>query len=97
LRKHRNRPLTSHRRLRTIHRRGYPRGISSAGVLTTDTDLTITGDAGGNLLALRSTDGKVVWHENIGRMGGAPATVELDGKQYLLVTGGNSLFAYALP
>jgi hypothetical protein len=24
-------------------------------------------------------------------------TVELDGKQYLLVTGGNSLFAYALP
>ena len=43
------------------------------------------------------SDGKVVWHENIGRMGGAPATVELDGKQYLLVTGGNSLFAYALP
>ena len=35
-------------------------------------------------------------HEDIGRMGGAPATVELDGKQYLLVTGGNSLFAYAL-
>ena len=75
----------------------YPRGSSSAGVLTTDTDLTITGDATGNLLAVRSSDGKVVWHENIGRMGGAPATVEFDGKQYLLVTGGNSLFAYALP
>ncbi len=75
----------------------YPRGSSSAGVLTTDTDLAITGDAGGNLLAVRSSDGKVVWHENIGRMGGAPVTVELDGKQYLLVTGGNSLFAYALP
>jgi alcohol dehydrogenase (cytochrome c) len=59
--------------------------------------LTITGDATGNLLALRSSDGKVVWHENIGRMGGAPATVEFEGKQYLLVTGGNSLFAYALP
>ena len=75
----------------------YPRGSSSAGVLTTDTDLTITGDATGNLLAVRSSDGKVVWHENIGRMGGAPATVEPDGKQYLLVTGGNSLFAYAIP
>jgi alcohol dehydrogenase (cytochrome c) len=75
----------------------YPRGSSSAGVLTTDSDLTITGDATGNLLALRSSDGKVVWHENIGRMGGAPATVEFEGKQYLLVTGGNSLFAYALP
>ena len=75
----------------------YPRGSSSAGVLTTDTGLTITGDGTGNLLALRSSDGNVVWHENIGRMGGAPATFELDGKQYLLVTGGNSLFAYALP
>ena len=46
---------------------------------------------------VRTSDGKIVWHENIGRMGGAPATVELDGKQYLLVSGGNSLFAYALP
>jgi len=30
-------------------------------------------------------------------MAGVPATVEMDGKQHLLVTGGNSLFAYALP
>ena len=67
------------------------------GVLTTETDLAITGDAGGNVLAVRTSDGKIVWHENIGRMGGAPATVELDGKQHLLVTGGSSLFAYALP
>jgi hypothetical protein len=74
-----------------------PRGSSSAGILTTVTDLAITGDAAGNLLAVRTSDGTIVGHENIGRMGGAPATVELDGKQYLLVTGGNSLFAYALP
>ncbi len=75
----------------------YPRGSSSAGVLTTAAGLAITGDAGGNLLALRSSNGEVVWHENIGRMGGAPATVEMDGKQYLLVSGGNALIAYALP
>ena len=55
---------------------------------TTDTDLAITG-CRRNRPAVRSGDGKVVWHENIGRMGGAPATVELDGKQYLLLTGGN--------
>ena len=75
----------------------YARGSASAGVLTTDTGLAITGDAGGNLLALRTSDGTLLWHETIGRMGGAPVTYELEGKQYLLVTGGDTLFAYALP
>ena len=73
----------------------YPRGSSSAGVFTTDTGLTITGDSTGNLLAL--PDGTSLWHENIGRMSSAPVTYELDGKQYLLVSGGNTLYAYALP
>ena len=41
--------------------------------------------------------GRSLWHESIGRMGGAPVTYELDGKQYLLVSGGNTLYAYALP
>jgi alcohol dehydrogenase (cytochrome c) len=75
----------------------YGRGGSSAGILTTDTDLAITGDGGGNLLAVRSSTGETVWHEPSGRMGGAPVTYEREGKQYLLVTGGNSLIAYALP
>jgi len=75
----------------------FPRGSSSAGVLTTDSGLMITGDAGSNLLALRTSDGTVVWHESIGRMGGAPVTYQLDEKQYLLVSGGNALYAYALP
>jgi hypothetical protein len=30
-------------------------------------------------------------------MSSAPVTYELDGKQYLLVSGGNTLYAYALP
>jgi len=75
----------------------YPRGSSSAGVLTTETGLAITGDSTGNLLALRTSDGTSLWHENIGRMASAPVTYELDGKQYLLVSGGNTLYAYALP
>jgi alcohol dehydrogenase (cytochrome c) len=76
--------------------RPYARGSSSAGVLTTDTGLTITGDAASNLIAVRTADGTPVWHENIGRMGGAPVTYELDGKQYLLVSGGNALYAFGL-
>ena len=74
----------------------YGRGSSSAGVLTTATGLTITGDGTANLLAIRTSDGAVLWHENIGRMGSAPVTCEIEGKQYLLVSGGNALYAYAL-
>ena len=74
----------------------YGSGSSSAGVLTTETDLAITGDSAGNLLAIRTSDGTVLWHESIGRMAGAPVTYELDGKQCLLVSGGNTLYMYAL-
>jgi hypothetical protein len=55
-----------------------------------------TGDNHGNLMALRTSDGATLWHENIGRMGNAPITYELDGKQYLLVGGGASLYAFTL-
>jgi alcohol dehydrogenase (cytochrome c) len=72
------------------------KGNSSAGVLTTDTDLAITGDSSGNLMAFRTSDGTVLWHENIGRMSSAPVTFVLDGKQQLLVSGGNTLYAYSL-
>jgi alcohol dehydrogenase (cytochrome c) len=74
----------------------YGRGSSSAGVLTTETGLTITGDGSVNLLALRTSDGTVLWHESIGRMGSAPVTCEIEGKQYLLVSGGNTLYAYTV-
>ena len=76
--------------------RPYAKGSSSAGVLSTESGLAITGDSGGNLLALRSSDGTVLWHENIGRMGGAPVTYELEGKQHLLVSAGSTLYDYAL-
>ncbi|HEY3742286.1 MAG TPA: acido-empty-quinoprotein group A [Bryobacteraceae bacterium] len=75
----------------------YLRGTSSAGVLSTASNLTITGDSAGNAMALRTSDGTVLWHDNIGRVSGAPVTYVMDGKQYLLLTGGNSLYAYALP
>jgi len=72
-------------------------GAGNAGVLTTDTGLTFTGDIPGNLMALRTSDGTTLWHENIGRMGNAPITYQLDGKQVLLVAGGGALMAFELP
>jgi len=72
-------------------------GSGSAGVLTTATDLTITGDNYGNALALRTSDGMTLWHAAIGRMGNSPVSYELDGRQYILVAGGTALYAFALP
>jgi alcohol dehydrogenase (cytochrome c) len=70
---------------------------STAGVLTTASGLTFTGDVNGNALALRTSDGATLWHAMIGRMGNSPVTYELDGRQYILMAGGSALYAWALP
>jgi alcohol dehydrogenase (cytochrome c) len=72
-------------------------GSGSAGVLTTETGLTFSGDVPGNVLALRTEDGATLWHATIGRTGNAPVMYELDGRQYLVMGGGASLYAFALP
>ena len=72
-------------------------GAGTAGVLTTDTGLTFSGDVTGNVMALRTSDGATLWHQNIGRMGNGPIAFELDGRQYIVVGGGSSLYAFALP
>ena len=66
-------------------------------MLTTESGLTFTGDTAGNVMALRTSDGATLWHSGIGRVGNSPITYLLDGRQYVLVGGGASLFAWALP
>ena len=69
-----------------------------AGVLTTDSGLTFTGDAKGNFLALDSTDGRTLWHAGSGsHIVSSPTTYELDGRQYVLTSSGSVMFAWALP
>jgi alcohol dehydrogenase (cytochrome c) len=73
-------------------------GKSGAGVLTTDSGLTFTGDTLGNFLALDSSDGKTLWHAGSGSpMLSSPITYDLDGRQYLLTSSGGVVFAWALP
>ncbi len=69
-----------------------------AGVLTTDSGVTFTGDGNGNVLALDTATGKTLWHAGSGaRIESSPTTYDLDGRQYVLVGSGSVLFAWALP
>jgi alcohol dehydrogenase (cytochrome c) len=73
---------------------GTPR---AAGILTTDSGLTFTGDTVGNALALRTSDGATLWHSRIGLIGNSPITYEIDAKQFVLIAGDGALYAFALP
>jgi alcohol dehydrogenase (cytochrome c) len=82
----------------TVWRRRYPGfGVAgSNGLLTTAGKLLFGGDTAGNLIAYDPADGKILWHSRIGHVSNAPETYMLDGRQYLLVAGGDSLFAFTL-
>ena len=72
-------------------------GAGTAGVLTTETGVTFSGDNAVNFMAFRTSDGATLWHAPIGRVNNGPISYQLDGKQYLVVGGGSSLYAFALP
>jgi alcohol dehydrogenase (cytochrome c) len=71
---------------------------SGAGVLTTDSGICFTGDSRGNIIALKTADGKTLWHAGTGaNMQTSPSTYQIDGRQYVLAGSGGVLFAWALP
>jgi alcohol dehydrogenase (cytochrome c) len=72
-------------------------GGGSAGVLTTDSGVTFTGDASRSVVALRTSDGTTLWHSGVGHVENSPITYELDGRQYMVIGGGTVLYAFALP
>jgi len=72
---------------------------SYTGLLSTASGLVFAGDTEGNLLALDSRSGKLVWRYQMGSNlhGTSPTTFMLDGRQVLLVPAGTTLTAWALP
>jgi alcohol dehydrogenase (cytochrome c) len=79
-------------------RRPYPGGGNGGGggLLTTAGGLVFSGDAAGNIVAYDAKGGKPLWHSRIGGVTNAPQTYTLDGKQYLLVAAGDTLYSFAL-
>ncbi|MEO7145615.1 MAG: acido-empty-quinoprotein group A [Bryobacteraceae bacterium] len=73
-------------------------GEDSAGILSTAGGVLFTADNSGNLLGLDAATGKTLWHMNAGaHMVSGPMTYSLDGRQYLLTSVGDLVFAWTLP
>jgi alcohol dehydrogenase (cytochrome c) len=71
-------------------------GGGGQGLLTTAGKVLFTGDGNGNLIAFDAGDGTPLWHSRIGNISNGPQTYMLDGKQYLLVAVGDTLYAFTI-
>ncbi|PYX01887.1 MAG: PQQ-dependent dehydrogenase, methanol/ethanol family [Acidobacteria bacterium] len=71
---------------------------SWSGVLSTAGGLVFTGDAEGNFTALDAASGKALWHFQTGAaVYASPMAFALDGKEYVAIAAGNSLYVFGLP
>jgi acido-empty-quinoprotein group A len=72
-------------------------GLGGPGILTTAGDLLFTGDYSGNLIAYDARNGEILWHfPMLHSLGNGPETYILDGRQYLVAGGGDTLYVFAL-
>jgi alcohol dehydrogenase (cytochrome c) len=65
-------------------------------MLTTAGRLLFAGDGAGNIVAFDPANGNPIWHSRVGSVSAAPETYMLDDRQYLLVSLGDTLAAFAL-
>jgi len=73
-------------------------GSSSVGALATATGVVFQATADGNLIALDSDSGKPLWHfQTGGRISSSAISYAIDGRQYIAISAGNSLYSFALP
>jgi alcohol dehydrogenase (cytochrome c) len=71
---------------------------SWSGVLSVAGGLVFTGDAEGNFIALDAASGKVLWHFQMGAaVYASPMAFAVDGKEYVAIAAGSSLYAFGLP
>ena len=72
-------------------------GSGDPGILTTAGKLLFTGDYAGNFVGYNPTDGRALWHFPVlHSVTNGPETYTLDGRQYVVVGAGDTLFAFAL-
>jgi alcohol dehydrogenase (cytochrome c) len=70
---------------------------TEAGVLTTASDILFSGARDGSFFALDARTGKLLWQTNLGpSVAASPMTYAVNGKQYVTIMAGNSLFTFGL-
>ena len=71
--------------------------VNTSGILTTASDLLFAGGREGYFQALDARTGSLLWKVNLGgEIVAAPISFQVDGKQYVSIASGNSLFVFAL-
>jgi alcohol dehydrogenase (cytochrome c) len=71
--------------------------ITMAGVLTTATDVLFSGSHDGSFFALNARTGAQLWKTTLaGAVYSGAMTYSVNGKQYIAVSGGNTLHVFAL-
>jgi alcohol dehydrogenase (cytochrome c) len=71
--------------------------VTTSGIMTTATDLLFVGGREGYFQALDARDGKLLWKAILGgETSAAPMSYAIDGKQYVAIAAGHSLFTFGL-
>jgi alcohol dehydrogenase (cytochrome c) len=71
--------------------------VTTSGVLTTASDLLFVGGREGYFHALDARTGNLLWKVNVGgETAAGPMTYQVNGKQYVAVAAGHSLYTFAL-
>jgi alcohol dehydrogenase (cytochrome c) len=76
-----------------------PAPSTEAGILTTASNLLFSGDRDGDFYALDAATGQKVWETNLGRgrsVSAGPMTYMVNGKQYVSIQAGTSLYTFGL-
>lgn len=81
---------------KVVWRHRYYGNGGGGGLLTTAGGLLFAGDGMGNFVAHDAQTGKPIWNTRIGNITNAPQTFMLDGKQYVMVATGDTLWSFVL-
>jgi alcohol dehydrogenase (cytochrome c) len=73
-------------------------GSLTNGVLATAGDVVFGAIRDGNLVALDAKTGKHLWHvQTGGNLAASPISYAVDGRQFVAISAGNMVYAFALP
>jgi alcohol dehydrogenase (cytochrome c) len=72
-------------------------GNVRSGLLSTAGNLLFAGGPSQDLVALNATTGEALWHARLNAgVSNGPITYEMDGLQYLVVSAGDTLWAFVM-